>query len=63
MLGPKCNAWLRAAGMGRRKKKAAGPDTPKRKKMEKQLQLDVIMREAAAIVLAEIRKMKDADQR
>jgi hypothetical protein len=46
--------------MGRRKKKAAGPDTPKRKKMEKQLQLDVIMREAAAIVLAEIRKMKDA---
>jgi hypothetical protein len=46
--------------MGRRKKKAAAPDTPKRKKMEKQLQLDVIMREAAAIVLAEIRKMKDA---
>ena len=46
--------------MGRRKKKGAGPDTPKREKMEKQLQRDVIMREAAEIVLSEIRKLRDA---
>ena len=46
--------------MGRRKKKDAGPNTPKREKMEKQLQRDVIMREAVEIVLSEIRKMKDA---
>ena len=46
--------------MGRRTLKGAGPNTPKRQTMEKQLQRDVIMREAAAIVLAEIRKMKDA---
>jgi hypothetical protein len=46
--------------MGRNRKKAAGPDTPMRQKMEKQLELDVIMREAAAIVLSDIRKMKDA---
>ena len=46
--------------MGRHKKKGAGPNTPKREKMEKQLQRDVIMREAADIVLSEIRTMKDA---
>jgi hypothetical protein len=46
--------------MGRHKKKAVEPDTPMRQKLERQLELDVIMREAAAIVLSDIRKMKDA---
>jgi hypothetical protein len=46
--------------MGRRTLKGAGPNTPKRQKMEKQLQRDVIMREAAEIVLSEIRTRKDA---
>ena len=46
--------------MGRNKKRAAELDTPTRQKLERQLELDVIMREAAAIVLSDIRKMKDA---
>ena len=46
--------------MGRRGKRPAPLDTPTRQKRQKQLDQDTIMREAAAIVLAEIRKMKDA---
>ena len=46
--------------MGRNKKAAAEPDTPEKEKQARTLQLDAIMRDAAAVVLAEIRKMKDA---
>jgi hypothetical protein len=46
--------------MGRHKKRVAGPDTPTREKQQRQLVLDVIMREAAAMVLSNIRKMRDA---
>ena len=46
--------------MGRNKKAEVPPDTPEKERQARTLQLDAIMREAAAVVLAEIRKMKDA---
>lgn len=46
--------------MGRRKKKPAPLDTPTRQKRQKQLDQDTILRQAADVVLSEVRKMKDA---
>ena len=49
--------------MGRRKKKQPAPSTPDRRKAQRKLQLDAILRDAADVVSREIRKMKDAQMK